>query len=114
VLNDEVGIDKNVSFEPPTENRQRLHGSDVFRKIVPHLRTGHRKSPVTDWVLSGFRTPYMHIHESSDMPPIVDSFKGGTTKQLYQQNGGGLSTRMIGDMNPEVPRCIRVENFVDQ
>jgi hypothetical protein len=39
---------KEVRFESPTEDRRRLHGSDVFRKIVPHLRAGHWESPATN------------------------------------------------------------------
>ena len=64
----------------------QLRRSDIFRKIVPYLRIGHRENPVTDCA------QLERWHHQTASTSSAES----------------LSIRKIGDTNdrPEVPWCV--------
>ena len=72
----------------------QLRRSDIFRKIVPYLRIGHRENPVTDC-----RQIERWHHQT-----------------VSTSRAEGLSIRKIGDTNdrPDVPWYAAVQNFVGQ
>jgi hypothetical protein len=72
-----IGSMEEVGFKSATENRQRLHRGNVFRKTVPHLRTGHWGSLSTD----------------------CRQLEGWHHQAVGTSRAEGLMTRETGDMN---------------